>query len=82
MSDTSAITMGRKGRLVIPAPVRSRHDWGEGTVLIGFDDGDGFKLMSRDSALSLVRQQLAGASLVDELVAERREQPLRDQPVA
>ncbi|MDR1151459.1 MAG: AbrB/MazE/SpoVT family DNA-binding domain-containing protein [Bifidobacteriaceae bacterium] len=74
MSDTTTLAVGHKGRVVIPAPVRSRHGWHEGTVLVGFDTGDGFTLMSREAALTMVRAQLDGPSLVDELIAERRAQ--------
>ena len=34
-----SMRVGNKGRVVVPAEVRERHGWGEGTVLIVNDEG-------------------------------------------
>jgi AbrB family looped-hinge helix DNA binding protein len=78
MGDTSTLTVGQKGRVVIPAAVRARHGWDEGAVLVGFEAEDGFTLMSREAALRMVRSQLAGPSLADELIRERHAEAAAD----
>ena len=72
MSTTSNVTVGDRGRLVIPADVRARLNWDQGTVLILLETEEGAVLASRDQALSLFRKQLDGADLVSELIEERR----------
>jgi AbrB family looped-hinge helix DNA binding protein len=72
MGGTDRVTVGNKGRIVIPAPIRTRHAWGEGTVLVAVDGEDGVVLMERDRALRLVRAGLAGSDPVATLLRERR----------
>ena len=79
MSDTQIVTVSQKGRVVIPAAIRSRHGWEEGTELLAVDTQSGVTLLPRDNALALVRQQLAGPSLARELIAERRAEAAQDQ---
>ncbi|MDR1118305.1 MAG: AbrB/MazE/SpoVT family DNA-binding domain-containing protein [Bifidobacteriaceae bacterium] len=79
MSDTTAMVVGQKGRVVIPGSARSRHGWGEGTQLIGFDREDGFVLMSREAALKSIRRQLAASPVVDQLISERRAEARRER---
>lgn len=68
--------VGDKGRTVVPADVRARLGWREGTTLIGVDTGDevsgGLLLLSREDALTALRGQLTGRDLVAELLEERR----------
>ena len=72
MGTTSNITVGDRGRLVIPADVRARLNWDQGTVLILLETEEGAVLASRDQALALLRKQLDRADLVSELIEERR----------
>ena len=44
----------------------------EGSVLVLIETSRGVVLLSRDQAKALVRTDLAGVDLVDELLAERR----------
>ncbi len=71
MSDPRA-TIGAKGRLVLPAAIREGHGWHVGTELVVVDSESGVALISRESLKRIVRQQLAGADLVGELITERR----------
>jgi len=64
--------MGDRGRLVIPAELRSRVGLVEGTPLVLFDTPGGVVLMSREQLKARVRGDLAGLDLVGELLAERR----------
>ena len=72
MSGTFNVTMGDRGRLVVPAEVRERAGLGEGTQLVLLESPEGLVLLTRQQLLSRVRGDLAGVGLVDELIAERR----------
>ena len=64
--------MGDRGRLVVPAELRQRYGLHSGSPLVMVDTPDGIVMATRDQVKRLVREQLRGSSLVDELIAERR----------
>lgn len=70
--------MGDRGRLVIPADVRSDLNWKQGTRLVLTETDEGVLLMSIEQARALIKAQLAGASLADELIAERHAEAAAD----
>ncbi|HMQ65281.1 MAG TPA: AbrB/MazE/SpoVT family DNA-binding domain-containing protein [Arachnia sp.] len=72
MSSTFHVLLGDRGRLVVPAELRNRQGWRQGDALLFIEAPDGVVLMTREQAKVLVRKQLAGRSLVEELMAERR----------
>lgn len=72
MSGTYAVTMGDRGRLVVPAEVRALAGLDAGVPLILLDTPGGLVVMTREQARDHVRSQLAGADLVANLLAERR----------
>ena len=72
MSGTYLVSMGDRGRLVIPADLRERAGLAEGTALILLETPTGLVLLTRPQLQELVRGDLAGLDLVDELLAERR----------
>lgn len=72
MSGTYAVTMGDRGRLVIPAELRERLGLAPGVELLMLETEDGLVLSTRDQAKRMVRARLAGPSLVDALLAQRR----------
>ena len=72
MSTTFHAPLGDRGRLVVPAELRNRQGWRQGDPLLFMETPDGVVLMTREQAKVLVRKQLAGRSLVEELMAERR----------
>ena len=78
MGGTHALTMGDRGRLVIPADVRSDLNWKQGTRLILTETGEGLLLMSVDQARAMIKAQLGRPSLADELVAERHAEAAAD----
>jgi AbrB family looped-hinge helix DNA binding protein len=78
MSGTRALTMGDRGRLVIPAEVRADLNWEQGTRLILTETDEGLLLMSVDQARAMIKAQLGGRSLADELVAERHAEAAAD----
>lgn len=79
MSGTYAVTMGDRGRLVVPAELRERLHLEPGTPLLLVDTADGVVLATREQAKRLVRAQLGGPSLVAELLAERRSAAAADE---
>jgi AbrB family looped-hinge helix DNA binding protein len=74
MDGTYQVTMGDRGRLVIPAEVRARAGLTEGTSLVLIATPGGVVLLNREQLKSLVRADLAGLDLVSELLADRRGQ--------
>lgn len=77
------VVIGRKGRVVVPAAIRHQLGIDEGSELMARVEGDGIVLEPRSAALgrlqALVRAAVPdGVSLVDELIAERRDEAQRD----
>lgn len=72
MSGTYQVTMGDRGRLVIPAELRERAGLTEGVALILLETPGGLVLLTRSQLQELVQADLAGLDLVGELLAERR----------
>ena len=78
MSSTFHVLLGDRGRLVVPAELRNRQGWRQGDTLLFMETPDGVVLMTREQAKVLIRRQLAGRSLVEELMAERRAAAARE----
>ena len=72
MGGTYRVTMGDRGRLVIPADLRERGGLAEGTPLVVIETAAGLVLLTREQLRDRVRADLAGLDLVGELLAERR----------
>jgi AbrB family looped-hinge helix DNA binding protein len=72
MSDTLAVQVGNKGRVVVPASIRARHGWQEGSTLVALDIDLGVLLASRDAVERIVRSRLAGHDLLADLLDDRR----------
>lgn len=73
-----ALTVGDRGRFVLPAEVRERHGWGPGTALVAIDTDTGLLVMSVDEGLAWMRQRLEGRDVVGELLADRRAEVERE----
>ncbi|WP_419920935.1 AbrB/MazE/SpoVT family DNA-binding domain-containing protein [Candidatus Poriferisodalis sp.] len=78
MSGTFNIVMGDRGRLVVPAEVRSRTGLAPGTPLVLLDAPDGMVLMTREQLSARVRHDLQGTDLVSELLRDRRSESARE----
>lgn len=78
MSDTLAVQVGNKGRVVVPATMRARHRWVEGSTLVALDTDLGVLLADQSAVERLVRAQLAGHDLLNELLSDRRREAVRD----
>ena len=72
MSDTYVLNLGERGRVVIPAEIRARHNWTHGTELIALETEHGVQLLPRDALLDGLQGSMAGLGTVDEFLAERR----------
>ena len=72
MSGTHTVTVGDRGRIVVPADVRTRAGLTEGTPLVLLETPDGLVLMTREQLRRRVRGELDGLDLVTQLLDERR----------
>ena len=74
MSDTSILSVGPKGRIVIPVEFRRRLGLAEGSQLVALIQDDGVLLLPRQAVKKRLRDLFAGVdgSLSAELVADRR----------
>jgi len=64
--------MGDRGRLVVPAELREAAGIGPGSPLVLVAAPDGLVVLTREQAKARLRRQLTGASLVEDLLDERR----------
>jgi AbrB family looped-hinge helix DNA binding protein len=72
MNGTYPVIMGDRGRLVVPAELRERMHLRPGSPLVLLETPHGIVLATREQLKRLVRTQLQGPSLVEDLLAERR----------
>ena len=80
MGTSANLVMGDRGRIVIPQEIRQAQHLEQGDRLIIFEDEKGMRLMTRDQLEAEVWANLKNPeiSLVDELIADRRAEALRD----
>lgn len=74
MRGTYSVTMGDRGRLVIPAELRDAVGLSEGTPLVLIDTPRGILLVTREQLKGFVRSDLSGLDLVGELLRDRRQE--------
>ena len=72
------VTMGDRGRLVVPSALRQRLHLEAGTPLVLIETDLGVVMATREQLKRLVRTQLQGLDLVDELLKDRRRQATAD----
>ncbi|MGI9577634.1 MAG: AbrB/MazE/SpoVT family DNA-binding domain-containing protein [Microthrixaceae bacterium] len=72
MNGTHNVLMGDRGRIVVPAEVRTGAGLEEGTPLILLDTPGGLVLMTRAQLRTRVLEELEGLDLVGELLSDRR----------
>ncbi|MET4637267.1 AbrB/MazE/SpoVT family DNA-binding domain-containing protein [Mycetocola sp. 2940] len=72
MSGTESIRVGNKGRIVLPADIRQRRQWAEGTTLVAVETESGVLLAERSALEEILRKQLSGADVVASLLEDRR----------
>jgi AbrB family looped-hinge helix DNA binding protein len=72
MNGTHVVTMGDRGRLVVPLAVRERVGLNEGTPIVIVETEAGLVLLTRQQLRARVKDELAGIDLVGQLLTERR----------
>ena len=74
MSDTSVVSVGPKGRVVIPAEIRRELGIEEGSELVALVEGAAVVLVPRAAIKARLRSMFAdvASSMRDELIADRR----------
>ncbi|MEO7296816.1 MAG: AbrB/MazE/SpoVT family DNA-binding domain-containing protein [Candidatus Limnocylindria bacterium] len=74
MSVTNVVTVGPKGRIVIPVEVRRALGLREGTELVALVEGDAVVLLPRSSVRDRLRSLFVGVegSMAGDLIGERR----------
>lgn len=74
MGDTNLLSVGPKGRVVIPVDIRRRLGLAEGSQLVAVLEGEGVLLLPRDAVKKRLRGMFAGvrSSMADELIRDRR----------
>ena len=78
MNGKHKVVVGERGRIVVPADVRARHDLAEGSALTLIDTPEGLVLLTREQLHARVKAQLAGHDLVADLIADRRREAARE----
>ncbi|MDQ2758868.1 MAG: AbrB/MazE/SpoVT family DNA-binding domain-containing protein [Actinomycetota bacterium] len=84
MSHTEQVTIGDRGRLVLPSSVRTALDLKPGTRMLLSTEADGSLRLRpyravADQSRGLFSSLAAAGSLVDELISERRAEADRDE---
>lgn len=72
VSGTYSVTMGDRGRLVVPAELRERLGLQAGVPVLLVETPEGVVLTTRAQARALLREQLGETSLVRSLLRDRR----------
>ena len=74
MSDTGVISVGPKGRVVIPASIRRELGIEEGSELVALVEGEAVVLVPRSAIKTRLRSIFAATpgSMREELILERR----------
>lgn len=80
MSDTAVVSVGPKGRVVIPAGIRRELGIEEGSELVALVEGEAVVLVPRAAIKARLRSIFADVpvSMTSELLAERRREAARD----
>lgn len=78
VSGTYVVSMGDRGRFVVPADLRLRLGWEQGVPLHLVETDQGVVVMTREQLKSYVRRDLSGLPLVSELLEERRAAAARE----
>jgi len=74
MSDTNVLSVGPKGRVVIPVEIRRQLGLEEGSQLVALVEGEGVLLLPRAAVKERLRGIFAGVrtSMAEELIRDRR----------
>jgi len=65
-------TIDDRGRTIVPVEVRERESLADGTPLVWLDTDEGLLVLTREQALSRIRETTKGIDMVGALIKERR----------
>lgn len=79
-SHATAVRVGPKGRVVLPAPVRRELSIEEGDELVVIVEDDGVMLMTREAAIARLRLLMgpSDGTAVDEFLEQKRAEAERE----
>ena len=72
MSTTYTAVMKDRGQLEIPSELLRKQKWEPGTQLLMMETPHGVITMTGEQAKELIKRQIGVSSLVEDLIAERR----------
>lgn len=73
-------TVSKRGQTVIPAELRKRYGIEEGTLLAWLDTGEGIQVLPLPKdPIKALRGSLAGLGSVEEYLAEKRTETLKEE---
>jgi AbrB family looped-hinge helix DNA binding protein len=80
---TETVVLGESGRIVLPAAIRKQFGLEAGERLTVISDGAEIRILSRKMALEgiradIIKQRGSLAGILDEFLAERREEAARE----
>jgi AbrB family looped-hinge helix DNA binding protein len=80
---TETVVLGESGRIVLPAAIRKELGLAPGDRLTVTSDGGAIRILSRKMALEsiradIIKQRGSLAGILDEFLAERREEAARE----
>ena len=79
MSGTYSVVVGDRGRIVVPAEVRTRAGLATGTKLVLLETPTGLVLLTQDQLRTRVRDELEGLDLVADLLEDRRRAAVEEE---
>jgi AbrB family looped-hinge helix DNA binding protein len=84
MAHNYTAQIGARGRIVLPAELRARHQWQEGQELRFLEEDDGtVTILTKEEALERLHGLYAhlvppGVSIVDQFIADRHAEAARE----
>jgi AbrB family looped-hinge helix DNA binding protein len=84
---TETVVFGESGRIVLPAAIRKELGLKAGDLLTVTNDGGAIRILSRKMALAsiragIIKQRGSLEGILDEFLAEKREEAAREQGCA
>ena len=77
---TTITTVTKRGRIVVPGPIRQRHNIRPGDILAWIDDGETIKVLPLPpEPIGALRDCAKGESLLERLLVSRQEDRDRER---
>ncbi len=72
MSGIHTAVLGERGRIAVPADLRTQHGFKKGASLVFVGSPWGLVITSREALLDRIQSELQGSSLLEDLLIDRR----------